>query len=101
MVNCQDLLSREVRAYHVSRLRLYNADRTENPIEISGVDNDTYEVEKIVDHRVPASKKKRDYTFQVRWKGYGQEDDSWLPFEEVKDLEALDVYLRGHPKLRL
>jgi len=35
----------------------------------------------------------------VRWQGYEESEDSWLPFHKVKDLEALDNYLRNFPEL--
>jgi hypothetical protein len=73
-------------------------DQTNDPVEVAQVDNDEYRVQEIVDH---VGKKKKDLQFRVRWCGYGPEDDSWLPYSEVRDLQAMDVYLKSHPGLRL
>ncbi|KLO11845.1 hypothetical protein SCHPADRAFT_808945, partial [Schizopora paradoxa] len=45
-------------------------------------------IEKIIDQR------RRGVGFQylVRWKGYPQEEDRWLPGRELKECEALDVW---------
>jgi hypothetical protein len=32
------------------------------------------------------------YQFLVRWKGYGPEDDKWLPASLLQDCEALDIW---------
>jgi hypothetical protein len=31
--------------------------------------------------------------YLVRWRGYGPEDDRWLPGWELDDCEALDLWL--------
>jgi hypothetical protein len=98
MCSCQDLLTLRLSDYHVSRLKHYNMDQTNDPVDVAQVDNDEYRVQEIVDH---VGKKKKDLQFRVRWCGYGPEDDSWLPYSEVRDLQAMDVYLKSHPGLRL
>jgi hypothetical protein len=72
--------------------------RTDNAVEIAAVDAEEWEVECIVDHR---GKTKRNAEFRIRWKGYGPNDDSWLPWKEARDLEAMDVYLKSHRGLKI
>ena len=45
-----------------------------------------YHIEKIVDER----KRGRGYQYLVRWSGYSENDDLWLPQRELEDCEALD-----------
>jgi hypothetical protein len=47
-----------------------------------------YYVEKILDER----KRGRGMQYLVRWLGYGEESDLWLPRSELMDSEALDVW---------
>ena len=47
------------------------------------------ELERILERR----RRGRGVQYLVRWKGYGREDDEWLPGAECADLEALDVFL--------
>jgi hypothetical protein len=47
-----------------------------------------YHIEKIVDER----KRGCGYQYLVRWAGYPEGDDLWLPQRELVDCEALDVW---------
>ncbi len=87
------------RTYHGSRLRAYDASRTADLREVAAVDDDSYLVEAIIDHRPAATKS--ETTFLVRWDGYTADDDEWLPYAAVRDLEALDDYLEENPDLSL
>jgi hypothetical protein len=98
LFSCQDLLSLKVTDYHASRLKLYDMALTPDPVSVAAADIDEWKVEAIIDH---VGNGKKDWQFRVRWEGYDQADDSWLPYSEVRDLEALDVYAKSHPGLRL
>ena len=96
--SCQDLQTLKLHDLHVSRLKFYDASRTDNPVEVAQVDTDEWEVDRIVEHR---GRTKKNYEFRVRWKNFDASDDSWLPWGDVKDLEALDEYFKAHPDLKL
>jgi hypothetical protein len=49
---------------------------------------DIFEVEKILSHKGPANRRQ----FKVRWKGYGEEDDSWVKAEDLNAPELLRQY---------
>jgi hypothetical protein len=77
-------------------------EQTDNALEVAAADEDEYEVGAIVDHRAPRKNApKSQLEFRVRWKGYEPEEDTWLRYSDVVELEALDVYAREHPELRL
>jgi chromodomain-containing protein len=101
---CQDLLTHTSLEFDVSRLVLWNekalpfSERERLRIEAALRDREEYVVETIMDHKGSPSKRST-MKFRVRWLGYGESDDSWLPWSEVKDLAALDAYLQGHPEL--
>eukprot|EP00762_Andalucia_godoyi_P006033 ANDGO_00041.mRNA.1 hypothetical protein ABB37_10147 len=95
---CQDLTSLRTNDLHVSRLKPYDMTSTEDALQIASVDSDEYVVESIVEHR---GKSKRDFEFRVRWSGYNADDDSWLPYSEVRELEALETYLSDRPSIKL
>eukprot|EP00762_Andalucia_godoyi_P003229 ANDGO_01040.mRNA.1 Retrovirus-related Pol polyprotein from transposon 17.6 len=104
-VSCQDLLTNEVKKYHLNRLKWYDASRTTSALEIAEIDKDEWLVEAIVGHQAPAKsnrkKSKKDWKFRVRWEGFGPDEDSWLGYSEVRDLKALDEYLTAHPAIGL
>jgi hypothetical protein len=98
LCTCQDLLTLKSTDYHVSRLRRYDMSLTADPVDIAAKDADEWKVEAIVEH---VGSNKRNLQFRVRWEGFGHEDDTWLPYADVRDLQALDAYGREHPELRL
>ena len=38
-------------------------------------------------------------TFRVRWKGFQPENDTWESWKGVRDLQALDEYIKTQPHL--
>jgi hypothetical protein len=62
------------------------------------MDEGEYLVEAIVAHRLEGTKKKNrtHYYFLVKFED-GEEE--WIPYWEVRELEAFDLYLRNHPDL--
>ena len=51
-------------------------------------------IDKILEHEGFLDKR-RDLQFKVHWKGYETEDDSWVPYSELRDTAALHQYLLG------
>jgi hypothetical protein len=103
IIEVLDLVSNRHMHVHVDRLAHFEAPEgmTKSQIlELAGVDSDEFVVDFIVDHRQNGSNK-RQWEFLVRWKGYEPDEDTWLPWSEVKDLAALDVYSEQHPELKL
>ena len=84
--------------FHVSLLKLYlDGGRVPLPPPPEVVDGELeFEVEKILDHKVVASKDKkrgRKRFFLLRWKGQGPEYDSWEPESNLTNCaDLLRVY---------
>ena len=57
---------------------------------LAGIDVDEY-----------FGRKVKNWKFRVRWSRYEQDEDSWLNWNAVKDLAALDKYIQEHPELHL
>ena len=101
----QDLCTLRVERFDISRLKLYRTSQSPDELrELASRDREEHVVEFIVAHAYNGSPGKRHvkskYDFQVRWLGYGPDDDIWLPYSSAKDLEALDTYIEQHPELR-
>ena len=62
------------------------------------MDQHEWVVERVVDYRLP-TRNWRTWEFRVHWEGFSYDEDSWLPWPEVRNLEALDTYLDAHPEL--
>jgi hypothetical protein len=97
----KDLLSEREYEVHANRLRmLYVPDNTsdEDLKELAVADSQEFEVEKILEHKgKPTNRSKMK--FLVKW--MNEDNPTWEPFENVKDLEALEEYIKEHPELQV
>ena len=58
-------------------------------------------VDSIMDHE-QRGRSVNNLKFRVQWSGYDElDEDSWLNWNAVKDLAALDKYIQDHPELQL
>ncbi|KAK5790643.1 hypothetical protein VI817_007930 [Penicillium citrinum] len=57
--------------------------------DLPELDEDEYEIEKILKHRKNAS---GSTSYLVRWKGYEDVESTWEPYVSVRDTAALDDY---------
>ncbi len=103
IIKVRDLTTDKVSVVHTSRLRLFRhpAEMTPEELEVlAGIDVDEYFVESIIDHE-ERGRNVKNWKFRVRWSGYEPDEDSWLNWNAVKDLAALDKYSQEHPELKL
>jgi len=87
---------------HLEHLRPYKGTLT-TALKAAKQDGlvDEYLVEKIIKHKFQGrSRSLQTIRFLIRWEGWGSEHDRWMPYADVCELEALDVYLEDHPELR-
>jgi hypothetical protein len=96
VIEVQDLTTRKTVATHISRVKPFLGDTSKEAalLALAELDEDEYVIEQITDH-LPAklTGPKKGWTFRVKWQGYPEEYDEWLPYAEVKDTEALGKYL--------
>ena len=78
---------------------------TEEPSDCSDSDSsddeESYEVERIVDHEVTYLAGKYEYLYKVRWAGYGPDDDEWMSSESFNGLRMIEEYHQLQPKRTL
>jgi hypothetical protein len=88
----QDITTGKLYNVHVSRLvPFYHDDIRDDPHNIAAKDLDEEQVEKILDHTNTTQKSKMD--FLVRWEGYDESHDLWLPWSELRNNPKLHKYL--------
>ena len=64
------------------------------PLNVAVRDTDEFVVEAIVAHQLSRTKDVSKSLWQVRWKDYTPDDDTWEPYTNVKDVEAFHNYCR-------
>ena len=100
-----DLNTGRTALHDISHLKKYETSGTRaEHAEIASRDKAEFIVESIIEHAYSGDasttrKLKTLYDFKVRWKDYGPEEDSWIPYSEACKLEALDRYVAQHPEL--
>lgn len=90
--------SKAHKTFHASLLRpfirndaeLFNMREYEEPGPIATPDGLEHEVDRIIDHK----RFGRGFRYLVHWRGFPHSHDRWRKGSDIKDLHALDVYLR-------
>ena len=91
-----DLVQNKQISVHISRLKRCEYDpRHVDPMAIAAKDYEEDEVEAILQHR-GSPKRKSDMDFLVRWLGYDETEDLWLPWSALRNNTALHQYLRDN-----
>ena len=95
VVKCQSLTeTSKMELLPLDRLKPFIADGCD-PTKAAAMDTAEDRIDFIVDHfpRGKVTKKNRhQLQFQVRWDGFTEEHDLWLPYAELKKTEALETY---------
>jgi hypothetical protein len=94
LIRVKDLITNRESLVHTSRLRVFRHPKEMTLAEataLAAVDLDEFYVEGIVQHEGSGNNPKK-WKYKVRWLGYEEGDDTWLPYSSVKNLKALDDY---------
>ena len=92
----KDLITHKDEDVHVTRLKQfqYDAEHTD-PREVAMHDQEEFEIDHIITHRGDRHDKTA-MTFLVRWQDFGEAEDSWEPWENLRNTDALHTYLRAN-----
>jgi hypothetical protein len=80
---------------HVSQLELFYYDPdTVDPMEIAAKDLKEFIVEEILDHEPKhrASKNRKILEFLVKWQGYGDDANEWVPWKNLTNNSVCHAY---------
>jgi len=94
-ITLQNLVTGNTDEYHISRLRPFYYENEDTPKQTANRDNQEWDVDFIVDHAGDKSSRKT-LQFRVRWVGYGENDDTWQPYADLRHNTKLHEYLRTH-----
>ena len=80
---------------HTSLLKPFRS-RNNDEMQVDDEEEDLFfEVENIIDSK----RFGRTIKYRVRWKGYDETDDTWEPFENIKQVtDLIKVFHRSKPR---
>lgn len=91
------LIKDEVFTTHLHNCKKFATSSETNPPAIAALDEDEYFIEKIVDQHPPKlTGPKKSWKFLVRWLGFPEDQDEWLPYMQVRDTAALSTWMNKH-----
>jgi hypothetical protein len=92
----QHMDSNKLEDFHVKLLRpFYHDARHTDPSKVATSDNQTFEVEAILDHKFTSVKQmKSNMEVLVKWEGYDK--PSWEPYANVANVSIFHDYLRSN-----
>jgi hypothetical protein len=95
-----NLIYNNIKTVHRSRIVpfRYNKERTD-PRQVAMKDNQEFEVEKIIKIRGLDGNRRSGIEALVRWTGYDEDEDSWVPWSEIHNNEKFHEYLRSKKEL--
>ena len=93
-----DLRTKKVGQFAVISFRRFVCPPGVDPVSVAGMDEGEYIVDSILQHRLEGQDKrnKTHNYFLVRFSDAGKE---WIPYIEIRDLEAFSTYLHNHQDL--
>jgi len=92
----QNVVTGSTDKYHTSRLHPFYYENEGTPKQTANRgNNQEWDVDFIVDHAGDKSSRKT-LRFCVRWVGYGENDDTWQPYADLRHNTKLHEYLCTH-----
>ena len=91
----QNLVTDKCSDYHVTKLREFRYDpEITDPRLVANRDYQAWDIDKIITHHGDIYGSRKDLDFLVKWKGYDDMYNRWLPWSEVRQTEQLQTYLQ-------
>ena len=83
---------------HPERMRLFLTNDTtiDDMLKLARFDDHEYVVNAILGHR---GTNKKNMLFHVRWEGYGEDQDSEEPYDNLEGCDKLEDYVKLHREL--
>jgi hypothetical protein len=94
----RSLITHKDEQIHVKELRKFIHEGEEDDLYSVALRDhqDRFFIDRILEHNNQLNSR-RELKFKVHWTGYEADEDSWVPYAELRDTEALHKYLLAQP----
>lgn len=94
----RSLITHKDEQIHIKELRKFIHEGDEQELYSVALRDhqDRFFIDKILEHN-DMLQNRRDLKFKVHWTGYEADEDSWVPYSELRDTGALHKYLLAQP----
>jgi hypothetical protein len=94
----RSLITHKDEQIHIKELRKFIHEGDEQELYAVALRDhqDRFFIDKILEHN-DMLQNRRDLKFKVHWTGYEADEDSWVPYSELRDTGALHKYLLAQP----
>ena len=90
----ENLVNNKLEDYHITSLTKFEYDVDEvDPRLIANRDSQMWDVEAVLSHRGDPRGSKKQLFFLIKWVGFDASQNTWEPWENVRDTAALQAYL--------
>ena len=91
----QNLVTNKNIDYHVKKLKAFVYDpEITDPRLIANKDVQAWDIDKVITHSGDVYGSRKDLDFLIKWKGYEDMYNRWLPWDEVRTTKPLHDYLK-------
>ena len=95
----RNLADNKIHSVHVSRLEVFKYDvATVDPKSVAAKDLEEFIVERVLDHRPhrQPTKHRGDLEFLIKWRNFGEEENSWVPWSNLTNNDICHDYCMTH-----
>jgi hypothetical protein len=105
LIICKNIVTQYVQEFHRSQLKRYLEGGEMTPYTAALKDLNEIPVETILDHRYKTNPVTgrillKTLEFLVKWTGHPHEDSTWTKYAQLRDAQAVDIYIRDKPEFR-
>jgi len=89
-----NLVTDKLEEVHVKRLKAFEYDpMMVDPLQVAAADADEFIIERVLDH-AGDPKRRSSLDFLVKWLGYDDNENLWIPWKEARLNPKVHEYLR-------
>jgi hypothetical protein len=93
----EDLITNKEKDYRVTDIKPFHFDPLNtNPVDVARKDYLEFFIEAIFNHSGTKKSKEGHLKFYIKWLGYNDDQNTWEPYSNIRDMTVCHDYLISH-----